>query len=116
MLKCCRTSVEKQLGSVKTLRKSTELEKSVATIVIIFNNQTGADGKLSKGQAKDLLSTHFQSFIKGQELKPKYKEILSDLEEDKDTRLGFEDFMILLTSLTIMSDQMHEIRSVTVRK
>ncbi|XP_051873586.1 sentan-like [Pristis pectinata] len=111
-----RTSVEKQLAPVKVLRKSTDLEKSVATIAIIFNNHTGPDGKLSKAQAKDLLSTQFQSFIKGQELKPKYKEIMSDLDEDKDRRMDFEDFMILLTSLTIMSDLMHELRSVTVKK
>ncbi|XP_067854378.1 sentan-like [Heptranchias perlo] len=111
-----RTSVEKQLAPVKALRKSTDLEKSVATIAVIFNNHTGPDGKLSKAQAKDLLLTQFQSFIKGQELKPKYKEIISDLDEDKDRTIDFEDFMILLTSLTIVSDLMHELRCVKTKK
>ncbi|XP_067908367.1 sentan-like [Heterodontus francisci] len=111
-----RRSVEKQLSPVKALRKSTDLEKSVATIALIFNNHTGPDGKLSKAQAKDILLTQFQSFIKGQELKPKYKEIISDLHEDKDRRIDFEDFMILLISLTIMSDLMNELRCITAKK
>ncbi|XP_078066281.1 sentan-like [Mustelus asterias] len=105
-----RSSVEKQLSSVKALRKCTDLEKSVAMIAVIFNNHTGPDGKLSKAQAKDLLLAQFQSFIKGQELRPKYKEIISDLDEDKDRKIDFEDFMIMLTSLTIVSDRMHELR------
>ncbi|GCB63908.1 hypothetical protein scyTo_0009738 [Scyliorhinus torazame] len=97
------------------LRKCTDLEKSVATIAVIFNNHTGPDGKLSKAQAKDLLLAQFQKFIKGQELKPKYKEIISDLDEDKDRKIDFEDFMIMLTSLTIMSDLMHELQCITVK-
>uniref|UniRef100_UPI00398E8222 sentan-like n=1 Tax=Pristiophorus japonicus TaxID=55135 RepID=UPI00398E8222 len=105
-----------QMSSVRALRKSTDLEKSVATIAVIFNNHTGPDGKLSKAQAKDLLLTQFQSFIKGQELKPKYKEIISDLDEDKDRRIDFEDFMVLLTSLTIVSDLLHELRCITAKK
>ncbi|XP_072328448.1 sentan-like isoform X2 [Scyliorhinus torazame] len=64
MPKCSRPSVEKQLSPVKALRKCTDLEKSVATIAVIFNNHTGPDGKLSKAQAKDLLLAQFQKFIK----------------------------------------------------
>ncbi|XP_048462584.1 sentan isoform X1 [Rhincodon typus] len=116
MAKCSRTSVKKQMSPVKALRNCTDLEKSVATIAVIFNNHTGPDGKLSKTQAKDLLLAQFQSFIKGQELKPKYKEIISDLDEDKDKRIDFEDFMIILTSLTIMSDLLHELRCLTTKK
>ncbi|XP_038667984.1 sentan-like [Scyliorhinus canicula] len=115
MPKCSRSSVEKQLSPVKALRKCSDLEKSVATIAVIFNNHTGPDGKLSKAQAKDLLLAQFQKFIKGQELKPKYKEIISDLDEDKDRKIDFEDFVIMLTSLTIMSDLMHELQCITVQ-
>ncbi|XP_043833720.1 sentan [Dromiciops gliroides] len=108
--------ISKQLSSVKALGKGSDLEKAFATAALIYNNFSDPDGKLSKSVAKNLLKTQFINFIQGQENKPKYKEILSELEEQMESKLGFEDFMILLLSITLMSDLLQEIWTLKITK
>ncbi|XP_072275344.1 sentan [Pyxicephalus adspersus] len=102
--------IAKQLASIKALGKGSELEKSVATMVLVYNSYADSDGKISKAGAKDLLHTHFQSFIQGQDTKPKYKELMEDLEKDSAGLINFEDFMVLLLSVLLISDLFMEIR------
>ncbi|XP_002813612.2 sentan isoform X1 [Pongo abelii] len=139
-------SISKQLASVKALRKCSDLEKAIATTALIFRNSSDSDGKLEKAIAKDLLQTQFRNFAElpftfyhewkqsevlttcrclilnfpairiGQEAKPKYREILSELDEHTENKLDFEDFMILLLSITVMSDLLQNIWSVKIMK
>ncbi|KAE8612616.1 hypothetical protein XENTR_v10012917 [Xenopus tropicalis] len=104
--------IPKQLASIKALGKGSDLEKAMATTILVYNSNCDADGRISKSAAKDLLLTQFQNFIKGQETKPKYKEIISDLEQDQDAKINLEDFMILLLSVSLLSDLLQEIRKV----
>nr|XP_009919355.1 PREDICTED: sentan [Haliaeetus albicilla] len=53
---------------------------------------------------------------RGQEKKPKYQEIISALDEESENKIDFEDFMILLVSLTLMSDLLQEIKNVKTTK
>uniref|UniRef100_A0A8C9HXH5 Sentan, cilia apical structure protein n=1 Tax=Piliocolobus tephrosceles TaxID=591936 RepID=A0A8C9HXH5_9PRIM len=98
------------------LRKCSDLEKAIATTALIFRNSSDTDGKLEKATAKDLLQTQFGNFTEGQETKPKYREILSELDEHTENKLDFEDFMILLLSITVMSDLLQNIWSVKIMK
>ncbi|XP_056384259.1 sentan [Hyla sarda] len=102
--------ISKQLTSIKALGKGTELEKAIATAVLVYNSYADNDGKISKAEVKDLLLTQFKNFTQGQETKPKYKELVKDLEEDSKGQMDFEDVMILLLSVTLMSDLFIEIR------
>ncbi|XP_006893928.1 PREDICTED: sentan [Elephantulus edwardii] len=102
-------SISKQLASIKALQKGSDLEKAMATIALIFRNSSDPDGKLRKATAKNLLHTQFGNFTEGQETKPKYKEILSELEEYIENKLDFEDFVILLLSIVIMSELLQKI-------
>ncbi|XP_077133987.1 sentan [Ranitomeya variabilis] len=102
--------ISKQLASIKALGKGSELEKAIATAILVYNSCADNDGKVSKGEVKDLLPSQFQNFTQGQETKPKYKELMKDLEEDSKGQMDFEDFMILLLSVTLMSDLFTEIR------
>ncbi|XP_053325334.1 sentan [Spea bombifrons] len=104
--------IAKQLSSIKALGKGSDLEKAIATTILVYNTYAEADGKIGKGEAKDLLQTQFQNFSQGQETKPKYKELIADLEQDKDGKMDFEDFMVLLLSVSLMSDLFREIRQV----
>ncbi|XP_064012140.1 sentan [Pogoniulus pusillus] len=106
-----RTPIAKQLASIKGLRKGSDLEKAFATAALVYNNAADPEGKLSKAETKSLLQTQFQGFIQGQETKPKYQEIISALDEELENKMDFEDFMILLVSLTLMSDLLQEIKS-----
>ncbi|XP_069722102.1 sentan [Phaenicophaeus curvirostris] len=107
-----RIPIAKQLASIKALGKGSELEKAFATLVLVYNNSADPEGKLSKAETKSLLQTQFGSFIQGQENKPKYQEIISTLDEESENKIDFEDFMILLVSLTLMSDLLQEIKNV----
>ncbi|KAB0396015.1 hypothetical protein E2I00_009534 [Balaenoptera physalus] len=79
---------------------------------MIFRNFSDPDGKLGKATAKNLLQTQFRNFTEGQETKPRYKDLLSELDEHTENKLDFEDFMILLLSITVMSDLLQNIWSV----
>ncbi|XP_019360365.1 PREDICTED: sentan [Gavialis gangeticus] len=107
-----RIPISKQLASVKALGKGSDLEKAFATAALVYSNAADPEGKLSKAGARTLLQTQFGHFIQGQENKPKHKEIISALEEDLDSKLEFEDFMILLLSIALMSNLLQEIRNV----
>ncbi|KAL6033284.1 hypothetical protein STEG23_036577 [Scotinomys teguina] len=105
-------SISKQLASIKALKKGSDLEKAIATVALIFRNSSDPDGKLEKATAKNLLQTQFRNFTEGEETKPKYQDILSELHEHTENKLDFEDFMILLLSLAITSDLLQNILSV----
>ncbi|XP_013362402.1 PREDICTED: sentan [Chinchilla lanigera] len=102
-------SISKQLASIKGLKKSSDLEKALATAALIFRNFSDPDGKLGKAAAKNLLMAQFGNFTKGQESKSTYQEILSELDENTENKLDFEDFMILLLSITVTSDLLQDI-------
>ncbi|XP_048211872.1 sentan [Perognathus longimembris pacificus] len=109
-------SISKQLASIKALKKGSDLEKSIATAALIYRNFSDPDGKLGKATAKNLLQTQFRNFTAKQETNPNYQDIISELDGHTENKLDFEDFMILLLSITIMSDLLEEIWSVKIRK
>ncbi|KAM9182446.1 sentan [Mergus octosetaceus] len=111
-----RMPIAKQLASIKALEKGSDLEKAVATAALVYNNAADPEGKLSKAETKNLLQTQFLSFIQGQENKPKYQEVISSLDEETENKIDFEDFMILLVSLTLMSDLLQEIKNMKTTK
>ncbi|NXS63905.1 SNTAN protein, partial [Brachypteracias leptosomus] len=98
------------------LGKGSDLEKAFATTALVYSNSADPNGKLSKAGTKSLLQTQFGRFIQGQENKPKYQEIISTLDEEPESKIDFEDFMILLVSLALMSGLLQEIRNVKTTK
>ncbi|XP_060616999.2 sentan [Anolis sagrei] len=108
--------IPKQLASIKALEKGSDLEKAIATAALVFDNAADGDGKLSKSDAKQLLESQFIHFMQGQETKPKYQEIISALDENKEDKIYFEDFMVQLLSLTLLSDLRQEIQNVRKTK
>ncbi|XP_015730330.1 sentan [Coturnix japonica] len=111
-----RIPISKQLASIKALEKGSDLEKAFATAALVYNNSADPEGKLSKAETKNLLQTQFSRFIQGQEDKPKYQEIISALDEEPEKKIDFEDFMVSLVSLALLSDLLQEIRNVKCTK
>ncbi|NXF03242.1 SNTAN protein, partial [Smithornis capensis] len=98
------------------LGQGSELEKAFATVALVYNNYADPEGKLSRAETKSLLQTQFWRFIQGQENKPKYQEIISDLDEEPGDKIDFEDFMMTLVILTLMSDLLQEIKNMKTTK
>ncbi|XP_032774168.1 sentan [Rattus rattus] len=109
-------SISKQLASIKALKRGSDLEKAMATIALVFRNASDPDGKLGKATAKNLLQTQFRNFTEREETKPKSRDLLSELDEHTEKKLDFEDFVILLLSLAIMSDLLQNIWSENTMK
>ncbi|XP_049571702.1 sentan [Orcinus orca] len=57
---------------------------------------------------------NFFFILTGQETKPRYRDFLSELDKHTENKLDFEDFMILLLSITVMSDLLQNIWSVKI--
>ncbi|XP_059877475.1 sentan isoform X1 [Delphinus delphis] len=57
---------------------------------------------------------NFFFILTGQETKPRCRDLLSELDEHTENKLDFEDFMILLLSITVMSDLLQNIWSVKI--
>ncbi|XP_071405790.1 sentan isoform X2 [Pithys albifrons albifrons] len=108
--------IAKQLASIKALGQGSDLEKALATMALVYNNNADPEGKLSRAETKSLLQTQFWHFIQGQENKPKYQEIISDLDGEPENKIDFEDFMMTLVMLTLMSDLLQEIKNVKTTK
>ncbi|NWI10475.1 SNTAN protein, partial [Crypturellus soui] len=98
------------------LRKGSELERAFATAALVYRDAADARGRLRRGDARRLLHTQFLRFVQGQENKPKYQEIISTLDEESESKMDFEDFMILLVSVALMSDLLREIRDAKTTK
>ncbi|KAF4024032.1 hypothetical protein G4228_015730 [Cervus hanglu yarkandensis] len=109
-----RSATRLYISSVTALRKGSDLEKAIATAALVFRNSSDPDGRLGKATAKNLLQTQFKSFTEGQETKARYKDLLSELDEHTENKLDFEDFMVLLLSISIMSDLLQNIWSVKI--
>ncbi|XP_067611183.1 sentan isoform X2 [Pseudorca crassidens] len=107
-------SISKQPALIKALRNGSDLEKAITTAAMIFRNFSDPDGKLGKATAKNLLQTQYRNFTEGQETKPRCRDLLSELDEHTENKLDFEDFMILLLSITVMSDLLQNIWSVKI--
>ncbi|NXS09545.1 SNTAN protein, partial [Neodrepanis coruscans] len=98
------------------LGQGSELEKAFATVALVYKNYADPEGKLSRAETKSLLQTQFWRFIQGQENKPKYQEIISDLNKEQEDKIDFEDFMMTLVILTLMSDLLQEIKDMKTTK
>ncbi|KAH0513857.1 Sentan [Microtus ochrogaster] len=108
--------LERPATCLKALKKGSDLEKAMATIALIFRNSSDPDGKVGRATAKNLLQTQLRNFTEREETKPKYQDILSELDEHTENKLDFEDFVILLLSLVIVSDLLQNILSAEVTK
>ncbi|TEA29894.1 hypothetical protein DBR06_SOUSAS10210022 [Sousa chinensis] len=112
-----RSATQLYISSFTALRNDSDLEKAIATAAMIFRNFSDPDGKLGKATAKNLLQTQYRNFTEVRELietKPRCRDLLSELEEHTENKLDFEDFMILLLSIMVMSDLLQNIWSVKI--
>ncbi|XP_019479632.1 PREDICTED: sentan [Hipposideros armiger] len=93
------------LAPRKMPRRSAALDSSLLSFI-----------KVCRCISKEFISTNSYVGLIGQETKPKYKDHLSELEEHVENKLDFEDFMILLLSITVMSDLLQNIWDVNIIK
>ncbi|XP_029360842.1 protein S100-A1-like isoform X1 [Echeneis naucrates] len=85
----------------------TELEKCMESLIVIFHHYAGKDSDgnhLSKKELKQLIETELPTFLKAQKNPKVVDTIMKDLDQNKDSKLDFEEFMSLIVGLSMACD------------
>ncbi|XP_069592686.1 sentan isoform X1 [Ranitomeya imitator] len=91
--------ISKQLASIKALGKGSELEKAIATAILVYNSCADNDGKVSKGEVMDLMPSQFQNFTQDDAMRM--------LDLDGDGEVDFMEFIEFITEVTTELQNMY---------
>ncbi|KFQ62485.1 protein S100-Z [Pelecanus crispus] len=84
---------------------STLLEDMMDALIRIFHHYSDKEGdryKLSKGELKELLTSELTDFLSGQKDPVLVDKIMKDLDSNKDNKVDFNEFVILVAALTVV--------------
>ncbi|XP_039973811.1 protein S100-A10b [Xiphias gladius] len=86
----------------------TDLEKSMESLIEVFHRYAGqdSDGKtLSKKELKKLIENELPSFLACQKNPNVVDCIMKDLDQNKDDKLDFEEFIPLVVGLSMACEK-----------
>ncbi|XP_077319989.1 protein S100-A1-like [Lithobates pipiens] len=81
-----------------------ELEEAINTLIIVFHTYSAREGdkhKLCKRELKDLLQNELGENLEEQKDAISVDRILKELDENGDGEVDFQEFVILVASLTV---------------
>ncbi|XP_048148829.1 protein S100-Z [Corvus hawaiiensis] len=90
---------------------TTQLEDAMDTLIKIFHHYSGKEGdryKLSKGELKELLTSELTDFLSGQKDPLLVEKIMNDQDSNKDNEVDFNEFVILVATLTVACNSFFE--------
>ncbi|NXO73498.1 S100Z protein, partial [Phainopepla nitens] len=90
---------------------TTPLENAMDTLIRIFHHYSGKERdryKLSKRELKELLTSELTDFLSVQKDPLLADKIMSDLDSNKDNKVDFNDFVILVAALTVACNDFFE--------
>ncbi|XP_038624776.1 protein S100-A1 [Tachyglossus aculeatus] len=81
-----------------------ELEQAMESLINIFHTHSGKEGdkyKLSKKELKELLQAELAGFLDVQRDTEVVDKILKDLDENGDGEVDFQEYVVLVATLTV---------------
>ncbi|XP_034152946.1 protein S100-Z [Esox lucius] len=81
-----------------------QLESAMDALITVFYNYSGNEGdkyKLNKGELKDLLNCELTDFLMSQKDPMLVEKIMNDLDSNKDNEVDFNEFVVLVSALTV---------------
>ncbi|XP_077319987.1 protein S100-A1-like [Lithobates pipiens] len=81
-----------------------KLEKAMDTLIDVFHTYSAREGdkhKLCKRELKDLLQNELGEYLEEQKDAISVDKILKELDENGDGEVDFQEFVILVASLTV---------------
>ncbi|XP_060701888.1 protein S100-A1-like isoform X3 [Hemiscyllium ocellatum] len=81
-----------------------QLESAMDNIIKVFYKYSGKEGDkytLTKAELKDLLKGELEAFLKYQKDPNSVDNIMKDLDMNRDGQVDFQEFVHLVTALTV---------------
>uniref|UniRef100_UPI0037E91E35 protein S100-A10b n=1 Tax=Semicossyphus pulcher TaxID=241346 RepID=UPI0037E91E35 len=92
----------------------TELEKAMELLIVTFHRYAEQDGDkktLSKKELKKLIETELPGFLKAQNNPKLVDSIMKDLDLNKDDKLDFEEFLPLVSGLSLACEKCYNLHT-----
>ncbi|XP_068592381.1 protein S100-A10b [Cebidichthys violaceus] len=86
----------------------TDLEKCMESLITIFHHYADEDGDgktLSKKELNKLIETELPTFLKTQKDPKAVEKIRKDLDQNRDDKLDFEEFLSLVVGLSMACEK-----------
>ncbi|KAG9464112.1 protein S100-A1 isoform X2 [Eleutherodactylus coqui] len=83
---------------------SSQLEGAMETLISVFHTYSAREGdkhKLSRRELKDLLQNELGEYLETQKDASTVDKIMKELDENGDGEVDFQEFVILVASLTV---------------
>merc|ERR1711931_153662 len=97
--------------SVEPATMPSDLETCMETMMMVFHRYADEDGdtkSLSKKELKKLMETELASFLKTQKDPKTVDKIMKDLDQNKDGKVDFEEFVALVVGLSIACETLYQ--------
>ncbi|XP_060701887.1 protein S100-A1-like isoform X2 [Hemiscyllium ocellatum] len=98
------TTHELRLSHRHHLKMLSQLESAMDNIIKVFYKYSGKEGDkytLTKAELKDLLKGELEAFLKYQKDPNSVDNIMKDLDMNRDGQVDFQEFVHLVTALTV---------------
>ncbi|XP_049586446.1 toll-like receptor 18 [Syngnathus scovelli] len=98
-------------GTERVDKMGRQLEKAIEGLITIFHSYSSKEGdkhKLSKAELKTLLQEELTDFMSGCSDASAVDKIMTDLDENGDQQLDFQEFVVLVAALTVACNEYFE--------
>ncbi|XP_056142988.1 toll-like receptor 18 [Lampris incognitus] len=92
----------------KKKKMSSQLEKAMEGLIMVFHNYSSREGdkyKLSKMEMKNLLHGELGGFLSSGKDQVVVDKIMTDLDENQDGQVDFQEFVVLVAALTVACNE-----------
>ncbi|XP_044216205.1 protein S100-A1-like [Thunnus albacares] len=90
---------------------ATAVEQGMIGLIELFRSYASKGGdpkKLSKKELKDLIKSEFPTFVSECKDLAKLDDFMSELDLNGDGQMDFNEFMVMLSTVTMMCNEMLE--------
>ncbi|XP_057195324.1 protein S100-A1 [Triplophysa rosa] len=85
-----------------------QLENAMESLIKVFHTYSSKEGdkyKLSKAELKSLLQGELNDFLTASKDPMVVEKIMSDLDENQDGEVDFQEFVVLVAALTVACNE-----------